>query len=205
MKVSIDPKSITLKRCYRCKWLKPLVNFYNHWYGNYDYSPHCLLCFKLKSNMVYTPVLTNEERFWKHVIKTDTCWLFGDPAKRTYGTFTPLPGTKSISAHRYSWELTNGPIVDDSYVLHKCDVKQCVNPSHLFLGTPYDNAVDMVHKGRKAGQRLTVDKIKEIKARIVKPVKGQNRSNYGELAKEFGMPYAVIATIAVGSRWKHVT
>ncbi len=56
---------------------------------------------------------------------------------------------KDKRAHRVSWELTNGVIPNNLLVLHRCDVRNCINPNHLFLGTQYDNMQDMIKKGRK--------------------------------------------------------
>ena len=51
-------------------------------------------------------------------------------------------------AHRVAWIKAYGPIPQGLHVLHKCDVKACVNPEHLFLGTHKDNMHDMKVKGR---------------------------------------------------------
>ena len=57
-------------------------------------------------------------------------------------------------AHRLAWSLVNGPIPAGLHVLHRCDVRACVEPSHLFLGTQADNMADMDRKGRRAPQPI---------------------------------------------------
>jgi hypothetical protein len=91
--------------------------------------------------------------FWQSVEKRgDGCWIWtGETGTRGYGMFEK--GRVRMRAHRYSWELHNGPIPTDDgewCVCHKCDTPKCVNPDHLFLGRDADNAADMVRKGRQA-------------------------------------------------------
>lgn len=55
---------------------------------------------------------------------------------------------KPILSHRLSWQISFGQIPKGVSVLHKCDVRACVNPDHLFLGTQKDNILDMMFKNR---------------------------------------------------------
>lgn len=57
-------------------------------------------------------------------------------------------GKKHVLAHRRSYELFVGPVPDKTLVLHSCDNPACINPAHLFLGTPLANMRDMLAKGR---------------------------------------------------------
>lgn len=70
-------------------------------------------------------------------------------------------------AHRISWMLYNGTIPNGLYVCHKCDNPLCINPDHLFLGTPKDNNMDKSRKQRGGVNKVTIDQVRQIKRRLM--------------------------------------
>lgn len=155
------------------------------------------------------------ERFWAKVNRRgpDECWLWaGSITGVGYGDIFvgPEQGVRE-TAHRVSWELHNGKILKSNgrhrtCVLHHCDVRACVNPAHLFLGTHVDNMVDMNRKGRGIppppqrgadhyNAKLTVEQVCEVRSAI-----GTQRA----IAKRFGISKAQVFNIRKGLQWRTV-
>ncbi len=68
--------------------------------------------------------------------------------KSGYGQFALTPN-KPEYAHRMSYRVFVGEIPDGMFICHKCDNRKCINPKHLFIGTPKANIHDMISKGRQ--------------------------------------------------------
>lgn len=77
--------------------------------------------------------------------------------------------TKNTYLHRLIYVAFVKPLAKGLYVCHRCDNTRCINPIHLFEGTPTDNVHDMISKGRRGkvgGNRpkaFNVDEILEMK------------------------------------------
>lgn len=153
---------------------------------------------------------TIRERFFAKVSKTATCWLWTACKNQGgYGSFTRSKGVTTL-AHRLSWELHNGPIPAGLDVLHTCDVRDCVNPAHLFVGTAKDNMQDAAKKGRHKSKtspesiprganhyatKLSPEIAADIRTRCVK--RGMQR----QLAREYGLSEATVSLVVNGKRW----
>lgn len=91
-------------------------------------------------------------RFWSKVQIGDGCWLWTASTIKGYGQFRlPRINGKQQTpqyAHRFAWQITNGPIPKGLNVCHHCDTPLCVRPDHLFLGTQQENLDDARRKGR---------------------------------------------------------
>lgn len=130
------------------------------------------------------------------------CFLWIAARSRNgYGSFNI--GRKARYAHRVSYELYIGEIREGMHVCHRCDQPLCVNPEHLFLGTPADNMADRDAKGRQArGEAKASAKLTEHQVRAIRAAEGLLQR---ELAELFGVSQTQIGQIRRRKRWKHVT
>jgi hypothetical protein len=146
---------------------------------------------------------TLQERFDQYTDKTGDCWLWvGHRDANGYGRLN-INGQPML-AHRVSWMIHHGD-VGNSYVLHKCDNPQCVNPVHLFIGTQQDNITDMHTKGRsrqghKIGSEHGMAKLNDGQVLQIR----RNEESLSEAAIKYGVSETNVRDIRNGKTWKHL-
>jgi hypothetical protein len=123
--------------------------------------------------------------------------------KLAYGS---MHNRKHVRAHRVVWELFYGEIIPGHWVLHRCDNPPCVNPMHLWLGTPSQNTRDCLSKNRRRSARgesngqakLTAEQVLKIRERYAA---GERRQH---IADELGVSWGLVNLIVTRRRWKHI-
>ena len=128
----------------------------------------------------------NVEKFLSRYEKiTETgCWLWtGSLGGGGYGR--AVLNKIHDNQHRQSWRAHYGEIPIGKCVLHKCDVKMCGNPKHLYLGTHSENSLDSFRRQirkpfppEKRGGKLTADQVREIR---------QATGSYASIGRRYGM------------------
>lgn len=128
------------------------------------------------------------------------CWLWAGGMFWTgYGSLTV--NNRRRLAHRYFYEQLVGPIPDDSVILHSCDVRACVNPSHLRPGTPAQNAADASRKGRLAqprGSAANRSKLSEAQVAEIRAALRAGAETQYDLASRYGVSQGTISNISRG-------
>jgi hypothetical protein len=137
----------------------------------------------------------------------DACWLWtGLLGENGYGIIG-ING-KAYKAHRVSYFIKHGRIDKDRFVLHHCDVRSCVNPAHLFLGTPKDNSQDAVKKGRNTrlyGEDNGKAKLTRAEVLTIRRICKRGGVYQKTVAKQFGVSEATVSYIVNGGRWQKFT
>lgn len=135
---------------------------------------------------------------WKE--NSEGCWICSSH-KFAYVRFENKPRL----IYRLVWELCNErEIPRGMLIMHLCDNRMCINPSHLRLGTQKDNMKDCINKGRfvylkiRKGERhpnhrLTEKQVDEIRQRSELPRR--------ELARMYGVASSTIQAVISKTNW----
>lgn len=152
------------------------------------------------------------EKLAEHSITEEGCWEYnGYKNPLGYGEFkiycaTSTPKKRKFRASRVAYAFYNGVDPGELYVCHRCDNPSCINPDHLFLGTPMDNTQDMIRKGRNASQCGESNNAAKISESIVIDVIAKIREgkNNKQIAAELPICHSMVSLIRLGKTWRHV-
>lgn len=142
------------------------------------------------------------EKFMSRVKKdSNGCWVWtGQLQKSGYGICGRMKNR--TRAHRLSYQLFIGDIPAGLNVLHHCDNPPCVNPSHLYAGTNWENSQDRVRRDRGIrGVRHPSAKITEDDARAI----FVDRRTQKEIAAAYGICKAAVYYVKIGHSWRLAT
>ncbi len=172
---------------------------------------------KLRTDSVaFKPTEEELKRFWSLVNKDgplpdqsipdyaglDQCWVWTGPL--SYDGYAPVyMNGKSYRVHRISFLLHHGYFPINGNACHKCDLRHCLNPLHLFDGTTKDNCQDKVRKGRSVkGEKNGRCRVSEDDVAEIKRLRGEGWI-LRRLGEKFGIHLSVVCKIVRGDLWKH--
>lgn len=137
------------------------------------------------------------------------CWLWLGSMRKPAGYGCLHVNGGSESAHRASWMAFRGPIPAGKFVCHRCDIKSCVNPAHLFLASHAGNMADMKAKGRAArptGEKQGAHKLTEASVREILALPSPVSVILArQLAARYGVRPSYIYGIRAGKAWNHIS
>lgn len=139
-----------------------------------------------------------KDAFWSRVEMTPTeCGCLewnGSLTSKGYGVFSCRG--YPVKAHRMAYELSvDGRISKGDSVLHKCNNRKCVNPSHLYLGDHEDNMRDRSVSDRHPKALWSCEEVSALRAHGVTPK---------ELSTISGYSYLTCYNMLTGRTYKHV-
>jgi hypothetical protein len=122
------------------------------------------------------------------------CWIWNGSLSGGYGSFSMGLRNGPIKAHRMAWILYRGSLPEEAQVLHECDVRNCVNPAHLFLGDNATNVADRISKGRSAAK---------LSSREARQILKDERPHV-VIAREYDVSPSNISAIKRRVSWRHL-
>jgi hypothetical protein len=171
----------------------------------------------------YDVIASNSAAFEKFCSKCSApneegCILWHRAEAEGYGRF--YFGNRRYPAHRMAWVFKNGEIPKGLFVCHACDVRLCVNPDHLFLGTNKDNIDDMIRKGRNGPSLEALRRSRAwprlfgmnapssilTESQVIEIFRRHHSAGEScmSLAIEFGVGRSTIWQIVTGKNWRHL-
>jgi hypothetical protein len=142
------------------------------------------------------------EKFERNFIKAgiDDCWPWsGSLYNDGYGAFF-FEG-KALRANIVALELDGRPVPKGHYACHTCDNPPCVNPAHLYPGTPAQNMADAKARGRlRAGEQSHWARLQECDIAEIRRATGTHKA----IAERYGVARATVTLIRLRKTWASV-
>lgn len=191
------------KQCYRCKQELPYSAFTKRSTNADGYDNYCRSC-KAQKHQEYRRGdkmkldVSDVRRFIEKVkVAESGCWEW--TASVNWAGYGHFDFYSIRSAHRFSYYLFNGELIDGMEVCHSCDNPKCVNPAHLWLGTRSENIRDAATKGRTNTVKLTPNDVRSIREL------SDSGSSANDIALCFGVSTDTVREILRGETWASIT
>ena len=150
------------------------------------------------------PRRDEKERFLACIKKTETCWLWVTGLVDGYGNFMNY-NQKTERAHRASYRMFVGEIPTGKVVMHTCDVRNCVNPKHLRIGTHADNMRDKKEKNRTYKAHGTENHFAKLTDSDVLKIRELSKTQtHQSIADQFNVSQPTVTDIVNRRTWKHL-
>lgn len=152
--------------------------------------------------------LTADERFWRHVNKTTTCWTWSGANKNGYGIFR-LSGRNMTATHYALTRQLGRDLLPGHIVAHHCDNPPCVRPDHLFETTHAGNIADKLAKGRgrfrnSKGTRNPRAVLTDADVQEMRRLYDSSDLNAKQVALQFGIDPSHGWKIVTRKIWTHI-
>lgn len=134
------------------------------------------------------------------------CWLWNGRIKPDgYGAITV--NRREKTAHREIYmRIKRIVLLRSELCCHRCDVRHCVRPSHIFVGSAKQNQEDMARKNRSSfGHRSGLARFKKEDALEIVRLYMSGEMNQSQLAEKYGVVQTVISDVVTGATWSRVT